>query len=124
MSGDPEALNPGSTWVSKETGLPVEIVSVKDGIVFWESIKVGFMGALQTDEGAFRNVMRPACTAEQTELALCGSVERIQPRYAAYCIENGRTPVEQLAHDEKEYPGGKMAGFLIWSSRKRQEATP
>ncbi len=24
---------------------------------------------------------------------------------------------EQLADDEAEYPGGKMAGFLVWSSQ-------
>jgi len=49
------------------------------------------------------------------ESALREDVEIAQPRYAAYCIENGRTPAEQLAHDEVEYPGGKMAGFLVWS---------
>lgn len=122
MSDKPEAIRPGSTWVSKETGLSVEVVSVKDGVVFWESERVGFLGTLQTTEGAFRNVMRPECQAGQAELALCGGGKEIQPRYAAYCIENGRTPAEQLAHDEKEYPGGKMAGFLVWSSRRNREA--
>jgi hypothetical protein len=49
--------------------------------------------------------------------ALREDVEIAQPRYAAYCAANGRTPAEQLAHDEAEYPGGKMAGFLVWSSQ-------
>jgi len=51
------------------------------------------------------------------ESALREDVEIAQPRYAAYCAANGRTPAEQLAHDEAEYPGGKMAGFLVWSSQ-------
>ncbi len=72
MSEKLEAIVPGSTWVSKETGLSVEIVSVKDGVVFWESERVGFMGTLQTAEGAFLNAMRPECQAGQAELALCG----------------------------------------------------
>ena len=68
MSDKPEAIRPGSTWVSKETGLSVEIVSVKDGAVFWESERVGFLGTLQTTEGAFRNTMRPASDAFQSAL--------------------------------------------------------
>ena len=68
MSDKPEAIRPGSTWVSKETGLSVEIVSVKDGAVFWESERVGFLGTLQTTEGAFRNAMRPASDAFQSAL--------------------------------------------------------
>ena len=75
MSDKPEAIRPGSTWVSKETGLSVEIVSVKDGAVFWESERVGFLGTFQTDEGAFLDTMRPACQAGQAELALCGGCE-------------------------------------------------
>jgi hypothetical protein len=54
---------------------------------------------------------------ELMESALREDVEIAQPRYAAYCAANGRTPAEQLAHDEAEYPGGKMAGFLVWSSQ-------
>ena len=75
MSGKPQAIPPRSTWVSKETGLSVEIVSVKDGVVFWESERVGFLGTIQTTEGAFRNAMRQACQAGQAELALCGGCE-------------------------------------------------
>lgn len=58
------------------------------------------------------------------ESAMREDVEVAQPRYAAYCSANGRTPAEQLAHDEDEYPGGKMAGFLAWSSQNnRSEPT-
>lgn len=193
MSEKLEAIVPGSTWVSKETGLSVEIVSVKDGAVWWESEEIGFRGAQQTVEDAFRATMRPLRMSSQTELPFsspikasdfrapkccafqavasldhtvfhtdkttedrvnriclkCGAhwygppsnvrmytraewdelmasamredVEIAQPRYAEYCIENGRTPSEQLAHDGKEYPGGKMAGFLAWSSRRNRE---
>jgi len=75
MSEKLEAIVPGSTWVSKETSLSVKVVSVKDGVVFWESERVGFLGTLQTTEGAFRNAMRQTCQAGQAELALCGGRE-------------------------------------------------
>ena len=58
-----------------------------------------------------------APVAALMESALREDVEIAQPRYAAYCAANGRTPAEQLAHDEAEYHGGKMAGFLVWSSQ-------
>jgi hypothetical protein len=31
-----------------------------------------------------------------------------------YATTNGRTPEEQLAHDEKQYPGGCMCGYMNW----------
>lgn len=37
-----------------------------------------------------------------------------QPRYIAYCKSNNRKPEEQLNHDSEQYPGGKMAGYIIW----------
>ena len=39
-----------------------------------------------------------------------------QPRFLAYCLDQGRSPAAQLAHDRAEYPGGCMAGFIIWGN--------
>jgi hypothetical protein len=37
------------------------------------------------------------------------------PRYLAYCVAQKATnPAEMMARDEIAYPGGKMAGFIIW----------
>jgi hypothetical protein len=38
----------------------------------------------------------------------------MNPRYLAYCRAHGRTPAEMLEHDDKEWPGGKMTGFILW----------
>lgn len=46
---------------------------------------------------------------------------RFTTRYTAYASSYGRTPRAQLAHDAKEWPGGKMAGFTLWI-RARWEA--
>ncbi len=43
------------------------------------------------------------------------------PRYVAYAASNGLTPEAQMEHDTEEFPGGKMAGFILWMSRKWQE---
>ena len=42
--------------------------------------------------------------------------------YLAYCADAGRTPDAQMAHDKAHYPGGSMAGFLVWMSGKRIQA--
>lgn len=34
------------------------------------------------------------------------------PRYVAYAMSNGRTPAQQLAHDEGK--PGSMVGFICW----------
>lgn len=39
-----------------------------------------------------------------------------QPRFLAYCRDQRRSPAEQLAHDRAEYPGGCMAGFIVWGN--------
>jgi hypothetical protein len=41
------------------------------------------------------------------------------PLYLAYAQAHGRTPEEQLEHDSKAYPGGRMAGFICWVSQER-----
>lgn len=41
-----------------------------------------------------------------------------QLRYVAYARQQGREPDEQLAHDETAWPGGRMAGFIIWISKR------
>lgn len=37
-----------------------------------------------------------------------------QPRYVAYCLAHGRTPAAMLEHDRAAWPGGCMAGFIVW----------
>ncbi|WP_156612446.1 hypothetical protein [Paramagnetospirillum marisnigri] len=49
-------------------------------------------------------------------------IEKYQPRYLAYCAEHGMTPEEMMAHDLIRFPGGKMAGFLIWSRKAAKSA--
>ena len=42
----------------------------------------------------------------------------ITPRYSAYCRAHGRDPESMLAHDRERFPGGKMAGFIVWLRRE------
>ncbi len=44
-------------------------------------------------------------------------------RFANYARAHGRTEAEQIAYDSVEFPGGKMAGFLIWNSQRLAEAS-
>lgn len=37
-----------------------------------------------------------------------------QPRYIAYATAHGASPDEMTARDQAAYPGGCMAGFIIW----------
>jgi hypothetical protein len=39
-------------------------------------------------------------------------------RFTQYARSQGRHPACQLAADEKEFPGGKMAGFQVWISQQ------
>jgi hypothetical protein len=43
------------------------------------------------------------------------------PRFLAYAASQCRTPEDQLEHDRKAYPGGNMAGFIVWNSQKWRE---
>ena len=45
--------------------------------------------------------------------------ERWNCRFLAYC--NGEEPEAVLARDANLYPGGKMAGFLLWSNGRLAE---
>ena len=42
-------------------------------------------------------------------------------RFVQYARVHGRTPEEQLAHDQIAFPGGVMAGYIIWNDRKWTE---
>lgn len=43
------------------------------------------------------------------------------PRYLAYCAATGGlSPDDTLARDRQRYPGGCMAGFIIWSSQQAE----
>ena len=36
------------------------------------------------------------------------------PHFVAYAKKHGRTPEAQMEHDQKEFPGGCMCGFILW----------
>lgn len=41
----------------------------------------------------------------------------VNPRYLAYCLSQGEhDPDAMLKRDEEAYPGGKMAGFMLFIS--------
>ena len=43
------------------------------------------------------------------------------PRFENYARVHGRTPEAQLAHDKEEWPGGCMAGYMLWMAEKGRE---
>lgn len=42
-------------------------------------------------------------------------------RFTLYAKWNGRSEEGQLARDAEVYPSGKMTGFILWCSQRRQE---
>jgi hypothetical protein len=43
------------------------------------------------------------------------------PRYVEYARAHEREPAAMLEHDTKRFPGGKMAGFMIWMNERWTE---
>lgn len=41
-------------------------------------------------------------------------VSRLNPRYVCYAKAHGRSPDAMFEADDARYPGGRMAGFMIW----------
>lgn len=42
-------------------------------------------------------------------------------RYVYYANAHGKSPQDMMEHDTKKYPGGCMAGFLLWMDKRKQE---
>ena len=45
------------------------------------------------------------------------------PRFLAYCAAHGHAgdPDGMIAADRLQYPGGSMAGYMVWISKRWQE---
>lgn len=43
------------------------------------------------------------------------------PRYVWFAKAHGRTPQDQMKHDESAWPGGIMTGFVLWMSLAEEE---
>ena len=43
------------------------------------------------------------------------------PRYLAYCRAHGQMPEDMLEADRKRYPGGCMAGYILWDTDRLRE---
>lgn len=43
------------------------------------------------------------------------------PRYTAYACSHGLSETAMLEADRAKYPGGCMAGYIIWVSNKASE---
>lgn len=67
---------------------------------------------------AHESIMAPRCTGPRPDP---GS-PAWNPRFVAYAAAHGRTPDAQTAHDDAAYPGGHMAGFILWASERDREA--
>jgi hypothetical protein len=49
------------------------------------------------------------------------SGQQFQPYYLAYARAHGRSPEEMLQADRAAYPGGRMAGYLVWIGSRVEE---
>lgn len=47
-----------------------------------------------------------------------GTSSIFHPRYLAYCFAHGKKPAHMLRHDAEVYPGGRMAGYVVWISQR------
>ena len=50
-----------------------------------------------------------------------GNEVRYNPRYLAYCKAHGKIPNAMMMHDEQCFPGGCMAGYILWIGGKWAE---
>jgi len=42
------------------------------------------------------------------------NIMKFNPRYVAYAKAHGRSPQAMLEHDDIQWPGGIMCGFILW----------
>lgn len=48
-------------------------------------------------------------------------MKEYQSRFVAYCKAQGREPEAQLDHDRILWPGGHMAGYMLWIEERWKE---
>lgn len=51
---------------------------------------------------------------------LTEAFDKWNPRFVAYAQAHGRTPEAQLEADRERWPGGIMAGFIVWTRQRWQ----
>jgi hypothetical protein len=47
----------------------------------------------------------------------------VNTRFLHYARVHGRTPEEMLKYDEERFPGGKMAGYIMWIDQRWNDYT-
>lgn len=61
-------------------------------------------------------------TGGQPSLALFDQPAQMQnPYYLAYARVHGMAPDQMREHDAARWPGGCMAGFVLWNSKRWRE---
>ncbi len=75
-----------------------------------------------------RPIGLPACNVCEDALARMKkavgprrSLRGHNPRYVEFARVHGRTPENQLRHDVEAWPGGKMAGYILWLGARLRE---